>query len=155
MTIEITAPAEVALEARQGSPFHYVLQFFSDEGGTQPYDLTGWTFRMQLREGVADSAVAVEYTLSSEGTDPEIMFIGANTDGTPNLTGDPDPENGMLYLYLASAKTATLQAQKAPKPRQYPVSLTFYYDLEGTPPAGEPMALAFGTFSVACEVTRG
>lgn len=154
MTVEITAPAEIALEARQGSPFHYVFQFFSDAAGTMPYDFTGWTFKMQLREGVADSGIPVETTLSSDGINPAISFIGAATDGTPELGGSPDPTNGMIYLYLQSSVTADLQAQKPPKAKQYPVVLTFYYDLEGTPPAGEPLALAYGAFTVACEVTR-
>lgn len=150
---DVSVPAAIDMEARQGSPFHYALQFFEDVAQTTPVDFTGWTFRMQLREGVADSAAAVKYTLSSENSDPEIVFIGENSDG-PDLNGDPDPTNGWIYLYLPSAITATLQATKVPKARQYPVTFSLYYDLEGTPPGGEPQALAYGTFTVACEVTR-
>lgn len=151
---DVTAPAEIAMEARQGSPFHWALQFFEDEGETTPVDFTGWTFKMQLREGVADSAAPVEVTLSSEDTDPGIKFIGEDSSG-PDLDGTPDPTNGWLYLYMPSAITAELQTIKPPKAKQYPVTLTFFYDLEGTPPGGEAQALAYGTFTVACEVTRG
>lgn len=151
----ISAPAEIDLEARQGAPLHYVFQFFSDTAGTVPIDFTGWTFDMQLREGVADSGAPVAFVVTSEGEGAQISFIGENTDGTPNLSGTPDATNGMIYLHIPSIQTATLQASKAPKVRQYPVIATFYYDLEGTPPAGEAQTLAFGTFSLACEVTRG
>lgn len=154
MSTDITAPAEIALEARQGSPFHSVIQFFEDEAGTQPIDFTGWTFRTQIREGVADSNAPVVADLSSEGSDPNIKFIAEDSSG-PDLNGTPDPTNGFLYHYLSSAETSELRTQKAPKARNYPVTLTFYWDTEGTPPGGEPQALAYGTFTVACEVTRG
>lgn len=151
MPVDNIAPAEVPLEARQGSPFDHVLQFFEDVDGVTPYSFVGWSFKMQIREGVADSNAPVILTLSSEDSDPAIQFVG-DTDGVPD--GPGDGTNGMIYLHLPSAITATLRTQKAPKPRQYPITMTFYYDLEGTNVGGETQALAFGSFTVACEVTR-
>lgn len=154
MPTDVTAPAEINVaDCRQGSPFHLVLQFFEDAGATQPLDFTGWTFRAQIREGVADSNAAVVKALSSEDSDPNIRFIAEDTNG-PDLNGTPDPTNGFLYIYMGSAETSDLQTAKAPKPRNYPVELAFYWDVEGTPLGGEAQALAYGTFSVACEVTR-
>lgn len=154
MATDIPAPAEIDIDARQGTPLHHVMQFFEDAAATQPTDFTGWTFSMQIREGVADSNAHVVKALSSEDSDPNIKFI-AEASGEPDLNGTPDPTNGYLYIYLSSEETALLRTLKAPKARDYPVSLTFYYDIEGTPPAGEPQALAYGTLTVACEVTRG
>ena len=45
---DITAPAEIAMEARQGTPFHSVLQFFEDAEATQPVDFTD-AYRLRLR----------------------------------------------------------------------------------------------------------
>lgn len=150
----ISAPAEIDMDARQGSPFIYALQFFEDLAATQPYDFTGWTFQMQLREGVADSGAPTAFVVSS-GSGGQISFIGEATDGSPDPNGTPDPTNGWIYINIPSIQTATLSASKPPKTKQYPVVATFYYDLEGTPPGGETQALAYGNFLLTCEVTRG
>lgn len=154
----ISAPAEIAFTCLQGSPFQAVLQFFQDEAQTLPVDFTGYTFAMQIREGVADSDAPVIFALSSvdsSAAEARILFIGANSDGTPNIDGTPDPTNGMVYLRMTSAETASIQSTKPPKARSYPVVSGFFYDLEGTPPGGEPRRVAYGAFDLSLEVTRG
>jgi len=151
----ISAPAEIPFTCLQGSPFQAVLQFFQDEAGTIPVDFTGYTFEMQIREGVADSAAPVIETLSSDDSAAHISFIGENTAGEPDIDGAPDPTNGMIYLSLTSGETSAMQATKAPKPKAYPATANFFYDIEATPPGGEPRRIAYGTFDLSLEVTRG
>jgi len=156
MPTDVTAPAALdAVECRQGSPFHYILRFYEDQAGTTPSDLTGWQFRAQIREGVAGSNAPIIKDLSSEGSDPGIRFIAVNSADEPDINGTPDATNGFLYFYMGSAETALLKTQKAPKPRNFPVVLAFYWDVEGLPPGGEWQALAASEFNVTCEITRG
>lgn len=156
MTI-IAAPAEIDFACLQGSPFQAVLKFFQDEAQTMPVDFTGYTFEMQLREGVADSDAPVVFSLASVAStaaEARIVFVGANTDGSPNIDGTPDPTNGMIYLHLTSAETSTIHATKPPKLRTFPAVSNFFYDLEATPPGGEPRRIAYGAFDLSLEVTR-
>lgn len=156
MTV-ITTPVEVALSCAQGSPFAAVLQFFQDANYATPVNLTGWSFVMQIREGVADSGAPVIASLSSQGSsagDTGIVFVGTASDGAPDIDGAPDPTNGMIYLKLSSAETSAIRGSKAPKPRAYPAVANFYYDIEATPPSGEAQRIAFGTFDLTLEVTR-
>lgn len=149
--------AEIPLTFRQGSPFEIVIQLFQDEAKTQPLDLTGYELNMHIREGVADSSAPLVASLSSVATsaqDARIFVVPIATDGLPDLSGAQDPTSGAVYLKLASAETAEIRTAKPPKQRSYPVELTFYYDLEATPPGGEPFAVAFGTMTGIAEVTR-
>lgn len=150
----ISAPAEIPFTCLQGSPFQAVIQMFQNTAGTIAVDFTGYTFKMQIREGVADSGATVIKTLTSEGVGPGIVFIGANTDGTPNIEGSPDPTNGMIFIRMASAETALLKASKPPKIRSYPAVANLFYDIEATPSGGDPRRIAFGAFDVSLEVTR-
>jgi hypothetical protein len=157
MPVDQTAPAEIDFTARQGSPFHAYLQFFTDTGGTVPMDLTGYRVDMHIREGVADSAAPVVLSLSTEAdsdNDARIFYVAEASSGEPDPDGTPDPSNGFIYLKLASAETVLLQTAKQPKQRSYPAVGKFYYDIEATPPGGEPFALAFGKFDVTLEITR-
>lgn len=153
----ISAPAEIAFACLQGSPFQAVLAFFQDEAATTPVDFTGYRIDMQIREGVADSGAAIVKSISSvasSAADAGVFFIGENSDGTPNIDAPADPTNGMVYLYLTSDETAAIRGSKAPKPKTFPAVSNFYYDIEATPPGGEPRRIAFGTFDLTLEVTR-
>lgn len=150
----VSAPAEIAFTCLQGSPFEAVLQFFQDEGASLPVDFTGYRFDMQIREGVADASAPIVASLTSEGSDARIFFIGEATDGTPDIEGTADPENGFIYLHLHSDDTSAITPTKAPKSRNYPVIANFYFDIEATPPGGEPQRIAFGTFDLNLEITR-
>jgi len=149
-----SAPAEIAMTCLQGTAFQYVLQFFQDDAGLNPVDFTGYTFAMQIREGVADSGAPVVKGLSSEGSAANILFIGTVSDGSPDIDGASDPTNGMIYLHLSADETSKLHGSKAPKPRTYPAVSNFFYDIEATPPGGEPQRIIFGTFNLSLEVTR-
>lgn len=153
----ISAPAEIDFECLQGSPFQTVLEFFQDDAGTLPIDFTGYRIDMQIREGVADSGAAIVKSISTVGSsdaDARIFYIGQNSDGTPNIDAAADPTNGMIYFYLSSEDTGEIKSSKAPKPRAYPAVANFFYDIEATPPGGEPRRIAFGKFDVTLEVTR-
>lgn len=157
MTVDAIDPANIPLDFRQGSPFGVVLQFFQDEEQTVPVDFTGWEMNMQIREGVADSNAPVIASLSSvpnSAQDPNIFFVPIASDGTPDLSGGEDRTSGAVYLKLSSAETSEIKSSKAPKKGAYPVEMAFCYDLEGTPPEGDPTRLAYGSVTGTAEVTR-
>ncbi len=156
MPVDQTSPAEVDYECRQGSPYHGLLQFFSDTGATQPYDFTGYSFEMHIREGVRNSGAPLIMSLSSEdtsGQDARIFFIGETTSGEPDVVGTADPPNGFIYRHLTSTDTRGFATAKPPKQRNYPVVAPFFYDIEATAPGGEPFCICFGKFDVTLEVT--
>lgn len=154
----MTAEAvEIPLEFRQGSPFEIVIQLFQDEAKTIPLDLTGYELNMHIREGVADSSaplVAFLSSVASSAQDRRIFVVPIATDGTPDLSGSEDWSTGAVYLRLLSAETSAIRTAKPPKQRTFPVELPFFYDLEATPPGGQPFAVAFGPFTGTAEVTR-
>lgn len=157
MTAPNIEPVEVPLKFRQGSPFDVVIQFFSDVGKTTPLDFTGWELNMQAREGVADSGAPVVVSLSSVATsaqDARIALVPMASDGTPDLSGAEDPTQGAVRLFLSSTETASITTAKRPKKGTFPAEMIFFYDLEGTPPGGQPVALAFGVLTGTAEVTR-
>lgn len=157
MPVDFSAPAEIPLEFRQGSPFEVVLQFFQDEAGTIPVDLTGYELNMHIREGVADSGAPLVASLSSVATsdlDARIFVVPIASDGTPDLSGAEDPTSGAVFLRLLSTETADLKTAKPPKQRSYPVEIPLFYDLEAKPPDGQAFALAFGPLTGTAEVTR-
>ena len=138
----------------QGSSWRRAVKFWQDVGKTAPVNLTGFQVDMHIREGVADSAAALVKQLSTRVGSSGIRFVAQNLDGTPNLSGTPDPANGWVLLEMSDEETTLLVPSKLPKPKSFPAPALFYYDLELTSGAGETQRRMAGNFSLSLEVTR-
>lgn len=143
-----------AFACDQGSSWRRAIKFWQDDARTAPVDLTGFAVDLQIREGVADSGATLIKQLSTRSGIGGIRFVGQNGDGTPNLTGTPNPANGWVILEMSDEQTAALTGSKPPRPKAFPATALFYYDLELTSPSGETQRRMAGTFTVSLEVTR-
>lgn len=98
-----------------------------------PYDLTGWTVRMQIRRKQQEAALVSATTTNGKftlGKDPE------------NEAATPDPTNGWVFLELTDEDTDLLAVK------------TCVYDVEVETPAGRVYRLFKGTITVDPNVTQ-
>jgi hypothetical protein len=105
-----------------GTRFERILTWKPSEVGV-PYDLTGWTARMQVRSRTDDSLLLPEFNTDVGG--------GITLGGVA----------GTIQLVIPSATTM-----------QNP-NLFGVYQLELVQPDGEPVRLLAGTFQIDKEVT--
>jgi len=89
----MSSPAKLNLEIYIGDTFQKLLQFFEADGVT-PIDITGYSFKMQIRKCKDSPDVIAELNSPTE----------------IELT---DPTSGKITLKLNSATTSTLEEQNA------------------------------------------
>ena len=114
------------LTIRQGSTWRPTLRVRTVPDG-EPYDLTGWGLRMQIRADIADRAPVVLADLS----------IGSGITVT-------DAPGGVVELLLTATQTRMLPATPPP----------LAYDIEAITPDGDTLRWASGRVTVEGEVTR-
>ena len=104
-----------------------------------PKDLTGWTFRSQMRKNQQAPTQVDASTANGKiiaGIDPD----DPTTD--PQLGGTADPTNGWIMLRLNDADTDGISSK------------TSMYDLEAESPEGKVYRLLQGSVSVDPNVTQ-
>lgn len=130
-------PASFSLTAVRGATWEDDFEYQDDEG--QPFDLTGYEARMQVR------LLAGRYGLS---TDDTLVMELTTENGRLSI---PDPEDGRLVLLVSAADTEMLNPGNERKTK-------LAYSIELFRPAGaDPeyvIPLVEGSISVRGEVTR-
>ena len=124
----------------QGATFTKAFDFFNDEAATDPQDLTGLDFRMQVRTSVNATDVLAEFV--SSGLTPE---GSATANGTITL-GDDDlgNNNNRITLSMDADQTALIDGG------------VFRYDIESVSGDATPVVVRLlqGKFRVSPNVTR-
>lgn len=115
-------PGEKDFIARQGSYFSELLTL-TDNTNTA-IDLTGCSFKMQVRKFADSSAVIEEFSNDAENIQ------------------ETDLVNGKITLYLTASQTASLTAGK------------YVYDLKIIPSTDTAYAIIYGYFTVDEEITQ-
>lgn len=143
--------------ADQGSRWRRFVRFWQDAAKTIPFDFTGCTVVMHIREGVADSGAPIKEALSSAASsdDPQrIFFPPADSSGLPIPEGVEDRESGFLMLQLSDEETRAIVPTKLPKRGAFPAIGQFYYDIEVTDSLGVTQRRMAGKWTLSLEVTR-
>jgi hypothetical protein len=114
------------ITCQQGATFQRQITW--SDPANNPYDLTGYTARMQVRP--------------SKDSPTIIIGLGAVTEPKGTITlGGPA---GTIDLEISAANTATLTASNTP----------YVYDLELVSGGGVVTRVLEGNFKVSAEVTR-
>jgi len=114
-------PAKLDLIIYQGATF---FKRFTWKDRRAPIDITGYTFKMQIRPSIDSTTVLAEYT---------------------SATGEfylEDPANGVFVLEVDNAITEGYSFDEA------------VYDIECTYPDGRVSRMLYGRVSLSREVTR-
>jgi hypothetical protein len=116
-------PAKINLIIYQGTTFKKDIQWLI---GTPPIpvDITGYTFRMQIREKIKDTIFLIELT-----TENSKIIITSATEGR-------------FSLVLTATETSLLNFKSA------------VYDLEVITPSGNVSRFCEGSVQLSLEVTR-
>lgn len=114
-------PATVNLDIYQGSNFYYPFEWVE---GDVAIDITGYKFRMHIRE-----------TINSE----EILINATTENGYFYMV---DPLVGKFYLDIPSSETKKLTVSRA------------VYDIEVVFPSGQVSRIMQGCMNISPEVTR-
>lgn len=122
-------PATFDLEVFQGAYWSQTLLL--KDSNDDPYDLSTYDARMQVRRTFEDATPEIELT---NGNSRILLYDGV----TP-------PEYNIL-LQIAAVDTAALDASVSDR--------RWRYDLELIPPGGAVRRLLQGKFKVSLEVTR-
>lgn len=77
----------------QGATFDYVITFYSDSSGTIPFDLTGYTARMDIKNNIDDATAIISLT-----TDNGRITLGG--------------VNGTVQLVVSATDTAALNFER-------------------------------------------
>jgi len=112
------------LEIMQGADLSLLVTYTDDDG--EPFDLTGWTARMQVRGSYNDTSAAIDIST------------------TPNDQGriDIDLPTGTLAVAIVAAATATVTRERN------------VWDLFVYGPAGQVETLVRGEATLLRRVTR-
>jgi len=114
-------PAKLDLVIYQGSTF---FKRFTWKDSRTPIDITGYTFRMQIRPSVESETILAD--LSSSNGD---FYL-------------EDPENGVFVLEIPHQITTEYQFDRS------------VYDIECIYPDGRVARILFGNVTLSREVTR-
>lgn len=106
----------------QGATFDYPMTMTDDYGN--PVNLTGWTFRMQLRSSVSSGTIVLSLTTANS----RIVI--------------DDETLGKFRLLVSATDTESVAAGY------------YVYDLEAVKPGGEVIRLIEGKMQVTAQVTR-
>jgi hypothetical protein len=117
---------ELNLRIRQGADFILLFQFKDANGN--PTDLTGATFKSQIRKTATTTAVTKE-------------FLFTVTDAV----------NGEVKMSLTAAETRSIKAVDDPKSGEN----VYVWDMEMVDSSGITIPLYYGNVSIFREVTRG
>lgn len=122
--------ASFAIRHDQGARVWLPFTYWQDDAKTQPNNLTGFTARLQVREGIADDgfAVVAEFT-SADGT----ILIGGTA---------ADPTNGQVVIDSGSDVALV----------SFPAG-AYVYDLYLYAADGTPDRLVEGTWTQRGQVT--
>ena len=126
---------------QQGSTFdlQLTLQYTNPDyatgcGGAEvcpeflPWDLTGYTARMQVRKYMESSTTIAQLTTENLSTNRIIL-------------GNPDPEDGTITLFMRAEDTRA-------------ITVSGVYDIEIISPSNEVDRILQGEFVLSPEVTR-
>lgn len=119
--------------------FQWCQQGVDESTPGAPYDLTGWTGRMQVRKSQGAPAL-----VSASTTNEKIIF-GADPDDPatdPLEGGTPDPTNGFIRVFLTDDDTDLLTVKSGK------------YDLEVESPGGIVYRLLKGDVTVDANITQ-
>lgn len=117
---------------QQGDTFERILELHQNTENGVSLDLTDFSARMQIRDGI-EGAVVAELT---------------SADGSIQVEG----EEGRLRLVMLPAATAALAVEC--DPGMFPPVKNYVYDLEIISPTGVVTTILRGYFSVIGGVTR-
>lgn len=118
------------LPIKQGSTLEQSVTFAENADGSSPIDLTGWTFRGQLRKtySATDKIVDLTFETNAPATD------------------------GVLWIKLTAAQTAAIEVDAA---STYRKKMTNYvYDIEAVKVDGSVDRILEGTAEISPEATR-
>jgi hypothetical protein len=124
--------ASHTFSCQQGDTFRQVLELHQNVEGGPLLDLSGYTARMQIRDGF-DGAVSAELSTVSGG-----IVIEAS--------------DGLIILTMSAAQTAELSLDC--ETGIFPPTKNYVYDLEITSADGVVTTILRGYFSVIGGVTR-
>ena len=116
-------PAKINLTIYQGTTFKKEFQWLIGTPPT-PVDITGYTFRMQIREKIKDPDFLVELTTENS----KIVIT--------------TPVEGRFSLIVSHIETSLMDFKTA------------VYDLEVISPSGEVSRFCEGSVQISPEVTR-
>lgn len=116
------------LQIEQGATLNLKTVF--QDGDGLPIDLTGWTFRGQIRKKHSEATSIVSLTLET------------NAPAT----------DGVLWVRLTDVQTAAIPVDAAATYRREPTRYT--YDIEGVRSDGAVLRLMEGDAEISPEVTR-
>ena len=102
----------------KGATFNTTLFLYTDDAGTVPWDLTGYTALMQLKDKAGDTAILLSLTTENDG-----III--------------DPDAGSIQLKIEADVTAQITWKRA----VYDLTIS-------APSGGDTDPLIFGTFKV-------
>ena len=111
----------------QGATYRPVLSLVDNEDCVTPIDVTGWTFRMQIREKDQDGALIVELTTANGG----VVIV--------------DAVNGQVELLIADTVTDAFTEA------QFKCAV---YDLEAIDALGNVERIMEGTAVLSLNITR-
>ena len=120
--------AQYGIVIEQGATFSMELTLKNSAG--EALNLTGWTFRGQVRKTIAESAVAANFAFA------------LNTPAT----------DGIVKVSISSADTASIVLPDPKSPIKTPIQ--YCYDIEAVKPDGTVLRLQEGVASISPEVTR-
>ena len=124
----------------QGATFTKAFDFFDDEEATDPQDLTGLNFRMQVRASIPATDVLAEFVSSGLTAEGDAPANGTITLGDDDLGNN----NNRITLSMSAAQTALIEGG------------VYRYDIESVSSGGTPVVVRLlqGKFRVSPEVTR-
>lgn len=121
---------EYDITVYQGATFTLVLTITDDATPTpNPIDITGYTFRGQIRSTTSSDTVQADFSYS--------------------LT---DPTNGEVTLTITAAETAGISLPENCNPTHRTTRMV--YDVESESPGGDVRRWLYGTANIIPEVTR-
>lgn len=122
------AAAKLDIYIEQGSTFKRTLKFKMADGVT-PLDISGNTFRGQIRQGISDAAIVASFTCT--------------------ITNGP---GGEVDITLTAAQTSAIELKPQKSPYREPQD--FSYDVERVLPDTTVERVLEGLAKISPEVTR-
>lgn len=118
------------IEVKQGATFTLLVTILDPDDN--PIDLTGYTFRGQIRKNTSDPVVQANFSFE--------------------ILAQTGPTLGQLYAILTADETAGIQVPEVDKPHRK--ITTMIYDIESDNGAGDVVRWLQGKADISPEVTR-